>query len=52
MKRQTKFVCGLLIVLALWAGWSARTFFAMDDCLDAGGRWSAREQCEGVFSED
>jgi Zn-finger nucleic acid-binding protein len=51
MKPRTRFVCGLLIALALWAGWSARTFVAIDHCLDGGGVWSSRGECEGRFSE-
>ncbi|MBB4082400.1 hypothetical protein [Brevundimonas lenta] len=51
MKGRGVVIWVLVIGLALCAGWSARTFLAMYDCLDAGGRWSARDQCESVFSE-
>ena len=51
MKGRSVVIWALAIALALWAGWSARTFLAMYDCLDAGGRWSTRDQCESVFSE-
>jgi hypothetical protein len=32
-----------------WAGWSAKGFFAVDACLDAGSRWEARgSYCEAL----
>jgi hypothetical protein len=51
MKRRPIMMWVLAIAVALWVGWSARTVFDIDDCLDAGGRWSVRDQCESRFSE-
>jgi hypothetical protein len=42
-------VIAVLIALALlvWAGPKAVRWFAIDGCLDSGGRWDyARNQCE------
>jgi hypothetical protein len=40
---------GLLALIAgLVTGWSARDFFAVDDCLDAGGAWTNPGVCIGA----
>jgi hypothetical protein len=39
MKRRLILAASIAGAVGLWAGWELQTFFAIDGCLDAGGRW-------------
>jgi hypothetical protein len=47
--RSLLWLVGLLALIAgLVTGWSARDFFAVDACLDAGGAWTNPGVCIGA----
>ena len=39
-------ILALSLAIAGLAGWKAKEFLLQDQCLDSGGRWSARAACE------
>lgn len=48
MKRSHIIIlCVLAAIVVVGIGQVVWTFLAVDDCLDAGGRWSERGACEG-----
>jgi len=49
MRKRSILIGVVAAVFAAWAGWSFRSFVAIDDCLDAGGAWQERgSYCYGV----
>lgn len=53
MKRRLILVATIAAMVGLYAGWELQTFFSIDGCLDAGGRWDyQRGLCEGIIPDE